>query len=161
AQGAPWPLCEGRRPANLELPRPGALSKKAFDRNDETVVAIVGSRPLSVPEKAPARRKRFPSFLPDAASNEFEPGWDVSLANDGNGYFYAAFGLGSPFLEDAKLCAALNSFWPAVAPDASRTFNMGQKFTYESPTAIPLMDNELGYHPDHRLVKAGRVQTKP
>jgi hypothetical protein len=35
------------------------------------------------------------------------------------GFDIAAYGLGSPFPEDAKLCAALNSFWPAVAPDAS------------------------------------------
>jgi hypothetical protein len=160
AQGAPWPLCEGRRPANLDLPRPGAPSRKAFDRNDETVVAIVGSRPLATQTHAPERKKRFSSFLPDAASNEFEPGWDVSLARDDIGYFYAAYGLGSPFPEDAKLCAALNSFWPAVAPDASRTFHMGAK-PFESPTAIPLMDNELGYHPDHPLVKAGKVQSKP
>ena len=26
----------------------------------------------------------------------------------------AAYGLGSPFPEDSKLCAALSSFWPAV-----------------------------------------------
>ena len=89
-------------------------------------------------------QKRFASFLPDAASNEFEPGWDVSLVRDDVGLYYAAYGLGSPFLEDAKLCAALNSFWPAVAPDASRTFHMGLKSTFASPTAIPLMDNELG-----------------
>ena len=38
---------------------------------------------------------------------------------------------------------------------------MGLKSTFASPTAIPLMDNELGYHPDHPLVKAGKVQTKP
>jgi len=83
-------------------------------------------------------------FLPDAASNEFEPGWDVSLVRDNVGLYYAAYGLGSPFLEDAKLCAALNSFWPAVRPDASRTFHMGLKTTFASPTAIPLMDNESG-----------------
>jgi hypothetical protein len=161
AQGAPWPLCEGRRPANLELPRPGAPSRKAFDRNDETVVAVVGPRPLATRTHAPDRKKRFASFLPDAASNEFEPGWDVSLVRDDVGLYYAAYGLGSPFPEDAKLCAALNSFWPAVAPDASRTFHMGLKSTFASPTAIPLMDNELGYHPDHPLVQAGKAQSKP
>jgi hypothetical protein len=59
AQGAPWPLCEGRRPANLELPRPGAPSRKAFDRNDETVVAVVGPRPLATRTHAPDRKKRF------------------------------------------------------------------------------------------------------
>ena len=57
----------------------------------------------------------------------------MALGNDDLGSFTAAFGLGSPFPEDAKLCAALNSFWPAVAPDASRTFN-------EAPMGKPLLD---------------------
>ena len=99
AQGAPWPLCEGRRPANLELPRPGAPARKAFDRNDETVVAVVGPRPLATRTHAPDRKKRFTSFLPDAASSEFEPGWDVSLVRDDLGLYYAAYGLGSPFCD--------------------------------------------------------------
>lgn len=152
AQGAPWPLCEGRHAANLELPWPGAPNRKAFVRADKTVPAIVGTLPLSIATHAPDRKKRFGSFLPDSASNYFEPGWDVSLARDDQGLYFAAYGLGSPFPEDSKLCAALNSFWPAVAPDASRTFHIDW-----SPTAIPLLDGELGYHADHPLVKAGRV----
>jgi hypothetical protein len=76
------------------------------------------------------------SWLPDSASDVFAPGWDVSLSRTGNSPLYlTSFGLGSPFPEDAKLCAALNSFWPAVAPDASRTFG-------ELPTGIPLLDTE-------------------
>jgi hypothetical protein len=150
AQGAPWPLCEGRHAANLELPWPGAANRKAFVRTDKTVPAIVGTQPLSINTHAPDRKKRFGSFLPDAASNYFEPGWDVSLARDDQGLYFTAYGLGSPFPEDAKLCAALNSFWPAVAPDAARTFNW-------TPTAIPLLDGELGYHPHHPAVTAGQV----
>jgi hypothetical protein len=154
-QGAPWPLCEGRHAANLELPWPGAPNRKAFARADKTVPAIVGTRPLSIDTHAPDRKKRFGSFLPDSASNYFEPGWDVSLARDDQGLYFTAYGLGSPFPEDSKLCAALNSFWPAVAPDASRTFHVDW-----SPTAIPLLDGELGYHADHPLVKAGRVASR-
>jgi hypothetical protein len=153
-QGAPWPLCEGRRAANIELPRPGGADANAFDRDDLTITAIVGPKPRSRQTLAPARRKRFASFLTDAASNEFDPGWDVSLASDANGSYLAAYGLGSPFPEDAKLCAALNSFWPAVAPDASRTFAFQQ-----SPTAIPMVDSELGHHPNHPEVLAGRVRS--
>src|SRR5262245_14410674 len=97
---------------------------------------------------------RFASFLPDAAANVFAPGWNISLGTDGRDVYYAAYGLGSPFPEDAKLCAALNSFWPAVAPDASRTFGYQDD---GSPTAIPLMDGELGYHPDHPRARAGEV----
>jgi hypothetical protein len=124
AQGAPDPLCEGRLPANLELPRPDLPQQRAFDRRDETMVAIVGAQPASRRTHAPARAKRFASWMTDAASNVFAPGWDISLGTDGRDLFYAAYGLGSPFPEDSKLCAALNSFWPAVAPDASRTFRL-------------------------------------
>ncbi|PNQ95037.1 hypothetical protein C1S70_31010 (plasmid) [Azospirillum argentinense] len=154
SQGSPWPLCEGRMPANLELPVPGApAGRRAFDaRRDQTITAVVGTRPLSTETNAPDRKKRFVSFLPDAASNEFAPGWDVSLSGSDGTAYYAAYGLGSPFPEDAKLCAALNSFWPAVAPDASRTF----RFT-SSPTAMPLLDEEIGLHPDHPEVRAGRA----
>ena len=152
SQGAPWPLCEGRRAANIELPRPDGSLEKAFQRRDETVTAIVGLKPRSRQTIAPARQKRFASFMTDAASNEFDPGWDVSLASDNEGLYLASYGLGSPFPEDAKLCAALNSFWPAVAPDASRTFAF-----QGSPTAIPLLDRELGYHPKHPDVLAGTV----
>src|SRR5207248_7263575 len=121
----------------------------------ETVPAIVGARPLSRQNHAPDRKKRFSSFLPDSASNFFEPGWDVSLAGDDDGTYFAAYGLGSPFPEDAKLCAALNSFWPAVAPDATRTFGL-----LGSPTAQPLLDGELGYHPNHPRVQSGEVASQ-
>lgn len=151
SQGAPWPLCEGRMPVNFELPRPDS-QEPAFADDDESVAAVVGTAPLSTATHAPARRKRFASHLTDAAANVFEPGWDVSLGITRNKLHYAAYGLGSPFPEDAKLCAALNSYWPAVAPDASRTFN----FQF-SPTAIPMLDRELGYHPDHPRVRAGAV----
>jgi len=152
AQGAPWPLCEGRRAANLELPRADILGQRAFERSDETITAIVGLQPRSRERSANDRYKRFASQLTDAASNEFDPGWDVSLSGDEEGNYLSAIGLGSPFPEDAKLCAALNSFWPAAAPDASRTFAIQY-----APTAMPLLDEELGYHRDHPRVRAGEV----
>lgn len=151
SQGRPDPLCEGRRAVNPFLPHPGRNSK-AFARTEESVVAIVATPSLSSGQGAGGSKRAFTSHLTDAASNEFAPGWDVSLdAKDGI-LFYASYGLGSPFPEDAKLCAALNSFWPAVAPDASRTF--GVEF---SPTAIPMLDVELGYHPLHPAVIQGIV----
>ena len=152
SQGSPDPLCEGRRPANLNLPLPGQPNARAFTETEEAIVAIVGTEPLSQGAGRNAIRRRSPSFLTDAASDEFAPGWDVSLDGQDGTLFYAAYGLGSPFPEDAKLCAALNSFWPAVAPDASRTF--GMQF---SPTAIPMLDGELGYHPTHPAARAGTV----
>jgi hypothetical protein len=154
AQGSPWPLCEGRSPVNIELPRPDNVMERAFDRDEDTVTAIVSLQPRSRQYNAPDRSKCFASHLTDAASNEFDPGWDVSLGGDDDGNYLAAYGLGSPFPEDAKLCAALNSFWPAAAPDASRTFAIEC-----GPTAMPLLDEELGYHPGHPLVRAKKVKS--
>jgi hypothetical protein len=153
AQGAPWPLCEGRNPANIELPRADDPRETAFDRDDETMTAVVSGLPRSRQRNAPDRYKRFYSHMTDAAADIFEPGWDVSLSGDDQGNYLAAYGLGSPFPEDAKLCAALSSFWPATAPDAARTFA-----NQEGPSAMPLLDVELGYHRDHPLVKARKVK---
>jgi hypothetical protein len=143
-EGGPAPLCEGRLAANATMLRPGDPSQPAFDRREETMVAIVG-RPYAQaagPTNADRLALRTTSFLSDACSNEFAPGWDVSFGEDEGGRFYATFGLGSPFLEDVKLCAAANAYWPAASPDAGRTF-------HRSPTAIPMLDSELGYHPRH------------
>ena len=153
ASGAPWPLCEGRNPANIEVPRADDPIEIAFDRDDETMTAMVSGLPRSRQRNARDRYKRFYSHMTDAAANVFEPGWDVSLSGDDQGDYLAAYGLGSPFPEDAKLCAALSSFWPAAAPDAARTFA-----NQEGPTAMPLLDEELGYHRDHPLVKDRKVK---
>jgi hypothetical protein len=143
-EGGPAPLCEGRLAANATMGWPGDLSRPAFARADETMVAVVG-RPYAQaagPTNADRIALRTTSFLTDACSNEFAPGWDISFAEDDAGKYYATFGLGSPFLEDVKLCAAANAYWPAASPDAGRTF-------HRSPTAIPMLDSELGYHPSH------------
>jgi hypothetical protein len=153
ANGAPWPLCEGRNPANIELPRADDPLEIAFDRGDETMTAMVSGLPRSRQRNARDRYKRFYSHMTDAAADVFEPGWDVSLSGDDQGDYLAAYGLGSPFPEDAKLCAALSTFWPATAPDAARTFA-----NQEGPSAMPLLDVELGYHRDHPLVKARKVK---
>ena len=91
------------------------------------------------------------STLSDAASGVFAPGWDVAFDRSSEEAtksgevlpgvnFLAAYGLGSPFPEDAKLCAALSSFWPAVAPDITRTFEPSHRY----PTATPLPDDLIG-----------------
>lgn len=52
------------------------------------------------------------------------PGWDVSRDwLPDHRQHLATYGLGSPYPEDTKLCAALSSFWPAVSPDATREFS--------------------------------------
>jgi hypothetical protein len=155
-QGSPEALSAGRLPVNPTLK--AATGKEAFDRDDQTMTAVVASVKIGSNSRQAAPSIPIPdnstSHLPDAASDVFEPGWDVSLARDEDGPFNAAFGLGSPFPEDAKLCAALNSFWPAAAPDTTRTFGL-----HGSPyaTAIPMLDGELGYHPEHPLVLAQAV----
>jgi len=152
-QGGPDPLSLGRLPANQGMADP-LSNKPAFADRDQTMVAMVAVAPRGT--NAPAQSGDISdrtSFLSDASSSVFAPGWDVTYASNGaDGPFYATYGLGSPFPEDAKLCAAENAFWPAVSPDASRTFG-----TSNAPTAMPLMDAELGYHDDHPWVRSGRV----
>ena len=85
------------------------------------------------------------SYLTDAAAGVFAPGWDTSfdyLDRTPNKIPHlSAYGLGSPFPEDAKLCAAISSFWPAVAPDIARSFWPDATFR---KTSIPLTDSEIG-----------------
>jgi hypothetical protein len=94
--------------------------------------------------------------MPDASPGLFDPGWDTSegVYFYGGGQktqrFLAGYALGSPFVEDAKLCAALGAYWPAVSPDGTRTYQP-DKFlngiTYPWPTISPLTDEEIGIDP--------------
>lgn len=147
-----------------------SLGDTPFSRDDQTVTAIV-SVPRDVaklPRPAPTREPNRQSTLPDAAAGFFAPGWDVSRDRDlpASGtpsYFLAGHGLGTPFPEDAKLCAALSTFWPAAAPDTTRTFvdvdRMGPAGPHVVPslvgaeslevefsrgTVCPMTDDELG-----------------
>lgn len=131
----PLTLSDGRIAPNLKLRSRGV----DFRPEDDSVTAIVSlpadpdtvQRPL---DGAPTTRH---AHLPDAAASVFAPGWDTGLDETEGTTHLASYGLGSPFPEDAKLCAALSSFWPAVAPDAGRSFS---RFF---PTATPLTDREL------------------
>lgn len=142
AQGGVNPLSGGRIMANTTYPE--------LDNNLITSTSVLSFKPaiVSMTEKLKGAQDAL-SYLPDGASDVFAPGWDISMDVKEGVAFHAAYGLGSPFPEDAKLCAALNSFWPAAAPDASRTFfatptlgGFGKR-----STAIPLTDEELGVHP--------------
>ena len=178
-QGGPQPLSDGRFSArtvralevsmavpNSELTDPLDQSRPAFPVNEKanlTATAVVGFASSGASAGQHLDPAGVSSCLPDAASNFFAPGWDVSeyVVNDRSNY--VAFGLGSPFPEDSKLCAALNSFWPAVAPDASRTFGFHPPQDATSLrrralfTSIPLLDLELGYHAHHPRVLAGEL----
>ncbi len=147
------PLSFVRAPANPGLPLPSQRTQPAFERSDVTLTAVVGDAATGTPVKVLGQANRSISFLPDGASGVFAPGWDVSNSRDADGFFFTSYGLGSPFPEDAKLCAALSSFWPAVAPDASRTFGNGW------PNQLPMLDEELGLHPGHPRVKSGELKS--
>ena len=138
---SPTPLSETRLPGNLQLPG------SPFAASDVTVTAVVamgapGGAPLLWPDQPDVARA---SALPDDAAGVFAPGWDAAvdrLPGSGGAAHLAAYALGSPFPEDAKLCAALSTFWPAVAPDVFRTFATPIGST--SGTVAPLTDEEIG-----------------
>ena len=137
----PTPLSETRLPANLQLP--GTPFKAA----DITITAMVGmGAPTGTPAVWPVQADPLrSSMLPDDAAGVFAPGWDVAQDKQpgaGGKSHLAAYGLGSPFPEDAKLCAALSTFWPAVAPDVFRTFV--NVIGRSNGTIAPLTDEEIG-----------------
>ena len=144
--GAPEALSEQRFMANLELP------DAHFNPNDDTMTAIVGHYGSGAGTLSHARRKDNyrSSMLPDGAAGIFAPGWDVSYDRSPETAtesglvrgktFFNTYGLGSPFIEDTKLCAALSSYWPAAAPDITRTFAPTRGYA----TATPLEDEVIG-----------------
>lgn len=181
-QGAPQPMSDGRftwylagvqdislsyQLPNCNLPHPLAPERSAFELDDPsnfTATAIVGNPGVASSLKPIPAPRRTPSWLPDAAADFYAPGWDVSQHQREGRNMMVSYGLGSPFPEDAKLCAALNSFWPAVAPDSSRTYGFGPPMPGQLPrhlfTSVPLTDGELGYHPLHPRVLASEVKSE-
>lgn len=142
--GTPDPLSDERTAPNLRI-IPGK-----FDSKDVTVTAIVSlpfDRPFpEISLKLPPTNRH--AHLPDAASGIHAPGWDVTVDKDPatSAKHLAAYGLGSPFPEDAKLCAFLSTFWPAVSPDATREFEP-RKPELKNFTVSPLTDEEIGNKP--------------
>jgi len=152
----PLALSHARIAANVELPI-------GFSLTDDTVTAIVSqisapgvgltARPVQVPN-GPLNFEKV--GLPDGSPGLFDPGWDVSIgvrsSNGGNDIhkYLVGHGLGSPFIEDAKLCAALGAYWPGLAPDGTRQYPP-QKWmdglSYPWPSIAPLTDEELGMVP--------------
>lgn len=152
------PLSEGRLPANPALPRPSDPTRYAFDDRDDTITAVVGSPAFGPTSPIIGQANRAIGTLPDCASNVFAPGWDTTRSRDHIGDFLTSSGLGSPFPEDAKLCAAIGSFWPAVAPDNGRTFGNDPNTDIPTGNQLPMLDEELGFHPAHPRVAAGDVE---
>ena len=140
----PRPLCDTRLPANLQAPN------NRFSQDDETITSIV---PLhgaasAAPGRPLSKDALRHSSLPDDAAGVYAPGWDVGTDVDATDtHHLAAYGLGSPFPEDAKLCAALSSYWPAVAPDAARSMSSHTGNPSLQGTVSPLSDIEIGQQP--------------
>lgn len=141
----PRPLSDRRLAANVTL-------SNAFDIADDTVTTLVSLPQETVPAQSgvPATWVRRPLHLPDGLAGLFDPGWDVSLDRTAdNRFFLAGHGLGTPFVEDVKLCATLSTFWPGVSPDAVREFQPGSQQQPSGepqswPTIAPMTDEELG-----------------
>lgn len=140
----PVPLCDTRLPANLQMP---GNRFSAAEKTISAVVSLLGPPPtgITIPQSFDADRH---SCLPDDCAGVFAPGWDVSTdrtrVSGAQVQHLAAYGLGSPFPEDAKLCAALSTFWPAVAPDASRAMSPNTGNPGLRATVAPLTDEEIG-----------------
>ena len=140
---APLTLSDERIAPNIEL------QGVDFRAEDTTVTAIV-SLPLDTDPAQQALDVGSTlrhAHLPDGAAGIFAPGWDTSRDLTDGVVHLAGYGLGSPFPEDAKLCAALSTFWPAVAPDSGRSFSAPAPTPFLSapyPTATPLTDEEIG-----------------
>jgi hypothetical protein len=150
----PLALSQTRIAANITLPI-------GFSIEDVTVPAIV-TQPVTGRAQTPVQKPNGPVYtektgMPDGSPGLFDPGWETS-----QGVYYSApapvhlqkflagYGLGSPFIEDAKLCAALGAYWPGVAPDSTRTFQPDKQISgklYPYPTIAPLTDQEIGAAP--------------
>lgn len=133
-----------------------AFSDSFFeDKSFDTLTAVVGLKndlrdnPKSADPLYNFNRDYYQtSYLPDTGTGVFFPGWDVTYSGARGNSFLSTFGLGSPFPEDMKLCAAANGMWPVTSPDAGRTFqgSLESIFGKKPNTAIPLMDREIGIH---------------
>ncbi len=139
----PVPLSETRLPANLQIPA------NPFDANEQSITAVTAmSEQPPVPKNSRLPDIKRSSMLPDDAAGIFAPGWTASVdvkGDMGNGTPHlATYGLGSPFPEDAKLCAALSTFWPAVSPDVYRTLSVHTGNPRLRGTVAPLTDSEIG-----------------
>ena len=147
----PLTLSQTRIAGNINLPT-------AFSIDDTTITAIVSQ---ASDEQGPVQQPNGPvpeeqTGLTDTSPGIFDPGWDTSQGiyfTDPDSplqKFLSGFALGAPFVEDAKLCAALGAYWPAVSPDATRTFQPNKLLggiSYPWPTIAPLTDEEIGIVP--------------
>jgi hypothetical protein len=166
-EGGVYSFCAERTRPNQTMQNP-VTKQQAFDLHGDTFTAVFSEKKDikvisgSNYTQTSLRDYRASSFLPDVCSGVFAPGWDITYANDTkkpDGTYakvdshLSTRGLGSPFAEDMKLCAAMNGMWPAASPDAARTYQGSMDTDYRNPTAVPLMDIEIGLHADSPACK--------
>lgn len=134
----PLALSDQRSAPNLSLTSLSA----PFVPNDKTVTAIVGMKNAATVMDSGKSSPRIDrtTYLTDGGAGFYAPGWDTSTDETNGVAHLAAHGLGSPFPEDAKLCAALSAFWPAVAPDTSSIYG----FFGGWRVVCPMTDREIG-----------------
>jgi hypothetical protein len=148
---SPTPLCDQRITGNLELPG------GTFSATDFTVPALVGFFSASASDQQRVTMAAYDildrtTTLPDDASGIFAPGSEIGqnqteaqVSETGDPIppvpFLSNYGMGSPFLEDTKLCAAQSAFWPGTTPDTARVFEPH----FDQPTVTPLLDSELAW----------------
>ena len=153
--GGPRALCEGRLAVNLRLTYQGSKAE-VFSPKEQTVTAITAHARDQAQVCLGQAEYENTHYMTDEASDIFAPGWDVTYGRESlcSSPYYHTSGLGAPFLEDVKLCAAANGMWPAASPDAARTFKR------KTRTALPLTDEELGIAPKAAFAQNGRISKR-
>lgn len=163
-------LASSRIRPNIEIELPSKSTKAFPSQNNNntdsftTYTSVVSNKAQSEDIAFIHWEKDFQAFsyLPDGCSSVFAPGWDITFSGSKtkSEIYLSTQGLGAPFIEDMKLCSAMNGMWPAAAPDTARSYQ-GSVLNHQqidnwrrNPTAIPLMDKELGYH---KLSPAGKI----
>ena len=134
----PLSLSDQRFAPNLSLNNLGAN----FVPQDKTVTAMIGMKNAATVADSGKSAPRIDrtTYLTDAGAGYYAPGWDTSTDETNGVDHLAAHGLGSPFPEDAKLCAALSAYWPAVAPDTSGVYGHFENWR----VVCPMTDREIG-----------------
>jgi hypothetical protein len=170
----PLALSQSRMAANVEIAAPpnGNFPKVEFDIEDDTGVAIVsqlGSNGATERQATNGAVVTSKVGLPDGSPGIFDPGWEASIGTRYEGAshslrrYLVGYGLGSPFIEDAKFCSALGAYWPGVSPDATRQYQPSKLMEGSGvawPTIAPLTDEEIGIvnTPDGKMMSWDSVK---
>lgn len=139
---------------------PAFAESQAKNKSFDTLTAVVSNGEPKSPVAELFinnfdRDYKATSFLPDTGTGIFFPGWEATYSGNKSNVYLATYGLGSPFVEDMKLCSAANGMWPVSSPDAGRTFqgSLEPLAGLRPNTATPLLDHEIGYNKNSPYVK--------